>query len=112
MRRPALALLLLLLPVASVRADDATVKPVPVKIVSPEFPAALHDSHTKGVVTVQFTVDVSGAVTEVAVVKSTNAGFDAAALDAVSKWRFKPGEKAGKPTAMRVKLPILFDPEA
>ncbi len=57
---------------------------------------------------VSLVVDVQGNVTEPQVEKSSNAGFDRAAVEAVKKWKFKPARQNGNPVAKKVSVPIKF----
>lgn len=89
-------------------AQSKSDAPVAVRTVAPEYPQELRDQHIAGVVTVKFTVDVEGNVVDPEVEKSSNNGFDKAALDAVKKWKFKPAQQDGKPIAKKVAIPIRF----
>jgi periplasmic protein TonB len=87
----------------------AAVEPaVPVRMVPPVYPYELKRDGVTGVVTVSFEVDEQGMVQNAAVMKSTNAGFDQAALDAIKKWKFKPGKRDGVPAKMKLAIPLQF----
>ncbi|MDI9355726.1 MAG: energy transducer TonB [Chitinophagaceae bacterium] len=64
----------------------------------------------EGKVFVQFVVDEQGSLTEVEVVKGIGAGCDEEAVRIIknqpTKWT--PGEQRGKPTKIRMILPITF----
>ena len=81
---------------------------VPVRMVPPVYPYEMKRDGITGVVTVGFEVDEQGMVQNPAVIKSTDSRFDQAALDAVKKWKFKPGKKDGVPTKMKVAIPLQF----
>jgi TonB family protein len=57
------------------------------------------------------TVGIDGNVHDASVDVSGGAAFDAAALDAVKKWRFRPALRDGAPFAARVRIPFRFVPE-
>jgi len=80
---------------------------VMVKSVDPEFPMNLMRRLRKGEVEVRFEVGADGQVETVSVEKSTNHGLDAAALEAVRQWRFKPGTRGH--TAL---VDLAFDMDA
>jgi protein TonB len=61
-----------------------------VKSADPEFPIATMRRLRKGEVEVKFEVDADGTVAAVTVMKTTHSSLNAAALDAVRQWRFKP----------------------
>ena len=46
---------------------------------------------------VQFTISTTGSVKDAVVVKSSNAMFERNALQAVSKWKYQPQIRGGKP---------------
>ncbi len=82
--------------------------PVPVRTYAPEYPEQLREQHVMGVVYVKCTVDAQGNVVDPEVEKSSNNGFDKAALEAVKKWKFKPAKQDGSPVAKKVSIPIRF----
>jgi protein TonB len=47
-------------------------------------------------------------VQEPKIVKTTHDAFSQPAIDALSKWKFKPAKQAGAAVAMRVSIPIQF----
>ena len=76
----------------------------------PAYPSALSHAGATGEVTVGFIVDSQGAVREAYAVKSTQREFEAAAVEAVQKWKFTPGQKGGIPVNTRLQVPIVFNP--
>jgi protein TonB len=66
-----------------------------------------HEGLTGGVV-VGFVVDAAGSVQNAYVVSSTDNAFEASALQAVARWKFKPGRKGGRAVSTRMQVPILF----
>lgn len=54
------------------------------------------------------TIDHDGAVDDVVVVESAGLLIDAAAVDAVRQWRFKPAMQGGQPIASRITVSIPF----
>jgi len=85
---------------------------VPIRTVAPFYPNQLKDAGVSGLVVLRVVVDEHGNVTEPTVEKSTNPAFNQAAIEAVSKWRFKPATHAGKPVSAKVALPIKFSTES
>ncbi len=100
-----------LLPVISLLADDKTEPPVPVRTVAPDVPPSFSRAGVPGLVTVSFTVDDKGNVTDEKVVKSSNPELEEPALKAIRKWRFKPAVRDGNPVATHVAMPIKFSVE-
>ena len=98
------------------RADDTIYtkvdeNPVPVKTPPPRYPDTLKREGVSGVVAVTIVIDETGAVASTAVSKSSHPDFERPALDAVAKWKFKPGKKDGTAVKVRVTLPLRFSVE-
>ncbi len=89
-------------------AAEGTEPPVPVRTVPPVFPEDMRRDGVSGVVTVSILIDEKGNVTEPKVVKTTHEAFSQPAIEALSKWKFKPAKQAGEAVAMRVNIPIQF----
>jgi len=74
----------------------------------PVYPSALKQAGVTGEAIVGFIVDSAGNVSNASAVKSTHAEFAAAAVEAVAKWKFSPGQKGGKAVNTRMLVPIMF----
>lgn len=98
------------------KADDTVYtkvdeNPVPVKTPPPRYPDSLKREGVSGVVAVTIVIDETGTVASTAVAKSSHPDFERPALDAVSKWKFKPAKKDGNPVKVKVTLPLRFSVE-
>ncbi len=82
--------------------------PMPTKTVAPVYPMALKSEGAAGMVTMSITVDEQGNVQNATVKKSSRQEFEQPAIDAVSKWKFEPAKKDGKPVAVQVVVPVKF----
>ncbi len=80
---------------------------MPVRITDPEYPAAARERGVRGTVLVEFVIDVSGRVSSARVLESVPE-LDAAALDCVRSWRFKPALRAGKPVETTARTSVRF----
>lgn len=78
----------------------------------PIYPFEMRRSGLKGEVVVEFIVDTQGNVREPVIVRSTHPGFEQAALDAVLKWKFKPGKKGGAAVNTRARQIFPFTLQA
>jgi TonB family protein len=76
----------------------------------PDFPTrAKRRGVTEGLVTVEYTIDETGAVRDPRVTESQPKGlFDEATLDALSRWRYRPKLVDGKPVASRRSFTFRF----
>ena len=77
-------------PVAEEEPDPGLIM---IKSADPEFPMSAMRRLRKGEVEVKFEVGPDGVVDVVTVMKTTSASLNAAAVDAVRQWRFKPTPK-------------------
>ncbi|MDB4473439.1 energy transducer TonB [Opitutaceae bacterium] len=74
----------------------------------PNYPFEMRRAGIEGQVLVGFIVDSRGTVREAYPIKSTHREFESAAVQAVSKWRFRPGKKGGRAVNTRMQVPIVF----
>lgn len=92
----------------SLDMSEIDVAPRAVSQARPSYPFDLRRSGVGGEVVVDFLVDQDGGVQNAYAFSSTNPGFENAAVDAVSKWRFEPGRKNGAPVISQMRVPITF----
>jgi periplasmic protein TonB len=83
-------------------------KPEPVSQVAPAYPAELRKARIEGLVTLVFVLNEDGRVEEPRVENSSRPEFEKPALEAIRKWRFRPGVKAGQPVRAYVRIPMRF----
>ena len=82
--------------------------PVPTVQVHPQYPFDMRRAGISGQVLVEFIVDVSGNVQNAFAASSTQREFESAAVQAVSKWKFRPGQRGGRAVNTRMQVPIVF----
>jgi protein TonB len=75
----------------------------------PNYPFEMRRAGLNGEVVLRFIVDTNGDVREVEVIRSTQREFESAAIQAVLKWKFKPGRKGGRAVGTRMQIPIVFN---
>lgn len=91
-------------------ARGITTAPVPISKPEPGYTDDARDAGVKGEVRLRVTVDEKGVPSTITVVKPLFPSLDKSAMDTVAKWRFKPGMKDGKPTAVQVLIDVSFSP--
>lgn len=74
----------------------------------PTYPFEMRRAGITGEVVVSFIVDPDGNVQNAYAIRSTQREFEAAAIQAVSKWKFRPGKKGGRNVSTRMQVPIVF----
>lgn len=70
---------------------------IPLVRVEPQYPPQAQRKKLEGWVHARFTITTAGSIRDAKVVKSSNAIFEKALLQAVSKWKYQPQMEAGKP---------------
>lgn len=76
--------------------------------VDPEYSEEARKAKYSGSVMLAIIVDTEGHAREIHVVKSLGMGLDEKAMEAVEKWKFKPGMKGGQPVAVRATIEVNF----
>ncbi|MHC1741781.1 MAG: energy transducer TonB [Syntrophobacteraceae bacterium] len=77
--------------------------------LEPSYPHSARLQQNSGKVVVRVLVDAQGRAQKPSILQSTPQGlFDASVLEAISKWRFKPGYHKGRAVATWVVLPFQF----
>ncbi len=83
--------------------------PVPIRKVEPEFPSEALQMGISGRVVLRFLVKTDGKVAKASVLEADPPGFfEQSAMEAIDRWRFKPGHYRGNAVATWVDLPIRF----
>lgn len=72
------------------------------------YPEIAKRAGVQGRVFVKAFVDETGVVRKVELIKGIGAGCDEAAMEAVTKTKFKPGKQRGKAVKVQVTVPVLF----
>ncbi len=87
---------------------DLEKRPEAVSQVAPVYPAALRKARIEGSVTLVFLLNEGGTVEDPRVETSTHSEFEKPALDAVRRWKFRPGMREGKAVKTFMRLPMRF----
>ena len=82
------------------------------KKVDATFPTQGLGSRSQVKVVVRVTVATDGTVVDPEIVESGGPAFDAAVLDAVRRWKFRPALRGDVPVPSRIRIPFLFVPPA
>jgi periplasmic protein TonB len=82
--------------------------PVPIFRPEPEYSEEARKAKWQGAVLLQLVVDENGVPQDIKVVRSLGLGLDQKAIEAVQKWRFKPGLKDGKPVPVSANIEVNF----
>jgi len=83
--------------------------PVPRVQSNPVYPFEMRRAGITGDVMVGFIVDANGNVREAYAISSSHREFEQPAIQAVTKWKFRPGKKGGRNVNTRMQVPIMFN---
>jgi TonB family protein len=75
----------------------------------PMFPLELRRAGIGGEAVISFVIGADGEIRDLRGVKATHPDFERAAIDAIRKWKFTSGQKAGLPVNTRMQIPIVFN---
>ena len=76
--------------------------------VEPEYSEEARKAKYQGTVVLRVVIDASGRAVNAEVVRSLGLGLDEKAMEAVRKWKFRPGYKDGKPVAVVAQIEVNF----
>jgi protein TonB len=76
--------------------------------VEPEYSEEARKAKYQGVVVLYVEVDPSGKAVNPRVIRSLGLGLDEKAIEAVRKWKFRPGYKDGKPVTVAATIEVNF----
>jgi TonB family protein len=76
--------------------------------VEPEFSEQARKAKHQGVVILYGEVDTNGKLRNVRVVQALGLGLDEKAIEAVKKWKFRPGYQDGRPVVAAATIEVNF----
>jgi periplasmic protein TonB len=90
------------------RAGNGVSQPSLISKVEPEYSEEARKAKHQGTVRLTIIVDEKGNAVNPKVVTSLGLGLDEKAIEAVLKWKFKPGVKDGKPVKVMATVEVNF----
>jgi TonB family protein len=76
--------------------------------VDPEYTEEARFAKYSGTVVLTVEINPEGLAQNIRIVKALGLGLDEKAIEAISKWRFKPGTKDGVPVTVRANIEVNF----
>jgi TonB family protein len=76
--------------------------------VEPEYSEEARKAKFQGTVVLYVVVDEKGQPRDLKVIRPLGLGLDEKAIEAVQKWRFRPGQLNGKPVAVAATIEVNF----
>ncbi len=96
------------LPAGPLWAGGGVSSPVVIHRVEPDYPIMARTARVEGEVTLEAVILRDGTVGEIKVVQSLRLGCTDAAIAALRRWRFLPGERNGVPVDVYFTLTVDF----
>jgi TonB family protein len=90
------------------RAGGGVTAPSLLHKIEPEYSEEARKAKYQGTVLLYIEVDASGHAQNMRVIHSLGLGLDEKAMEAVRKWRFRPGTKDGKPVTVSAQVEVNF----
>lgn len=82
--------------------------PVATYRVDPAYTEVARKARIEGIVIIEAIIDQNGNVTDARILKGLPLGLDQAALEAVKKWKFRPGTLNGQPVPVIYNLTVVY----
>jgi TonB family protein len=89
-------------------ARGAYTAPTVIYQVDPEFSEEARQAKHYGTVILVVDVDTTGRAVNFRVAKSLGLGLDEKAVQAVSRWKFRPAQRDGKPVTVAARIEVNF----
>jgi TonB family protein len=90
------------------RVGNGVSPPAVIFKTDPEYSEIARKLYARGAVMLTIIVDPNGTARDIKVVKSLGFGLDEKAIEAVEKWKFRPGMKSGQPVNVRATIEVNF----
>ena len=90
------------------RPGGAVSTPILIAKYEPEYSDEARRAKLSGSVLLSVVVDENGIPRNIHIVRSLGLGLDEKAVDAVTRWRFRPGLRHGKPVAVQAAVEVIF----
>jgi TonB family protein len=81
-----------------------------IKSPQPKYTEEARKAGLEGVCTLSLVVDAKGHPSDIKVLKGLGMGLDEEAIKTVSRWKFAPGLKDGKPVSASIAIMVQFHP--
>ena len=83
-------------------------RPEVISQVPPTYPPELRKAKIEGLVSVAFVLNDEGRVEDPRAESSSRPEFEKPALEAIRKWRFRPGMREGRAVKTYIRIPLRF----
>ena len=92
----------------AVRVGSGVRPPALLSKIEPEYTEDARAAKYQGTVLLQIVVDTDGTATDIRVIHSLGFGLDEKAVEAIKRWKFRPGEMGGVPVPVQAQVEVNF----
>ena len=93
---------------SSIRASAEQEPAELVSKVDPPYPELARRAGVEGTVVLEVRIDESGSVTDIQVLRGLPLGVSEAAVQAVTRWKYRPARSASGPVASHKTVRVIF----
>ena len=90
------------------RVGNGVSAPVIIERQDPSYTEEARAAKIQGTVLLRLVVLPDGTTGQIKVMRSLDVGLDQRAVEAVSRWKFKPGMKDGRPVPVETTIEVSF----
>lgn len=90
------------------RVGGNVLPPTAISRIDPQYTEIARKARIEGIVVIEAVIDRNGDVTDARILKPLPMGLADAALEAVKRWKFKPGTLNGQPVPVYYNLTVTF----
>lgn len=90
------------------RIGGDVIAPVLIQKIEPQYTEDARHAKLSGTVLLFVIIDENGVPRNIRVLRPLGMGLDEKAIEAVTQWRFRPGNKAGVPVATQAQIQVNF----
>jgi TonB family protein len=88
--------------------DEGVTPPKVLSKIEPDYTDEARNAKIEGVVELSVQIGADGLAQNIQITRSLDGGLDQSAVAAIQQWRFKPGEKNGKPVRVAAKIEVNY----
>jgi len=96
------------LPADVYRVGKGVSAPAPIQRGEPVYSEEARVAKLQGTVVVQVVIGTDGRAHEAHILRGLGLGLDENAVEAISRWQFKPGEKDGQPVKVAATIEVNY----
>ena len=90
------------------RVGGGVSAPALISKIEPEYSEEARKAKFQGAVILSIVVDERGIARDIRIVRALGLGLDEKAIEAVQKWKFRPGVKDGRPVPVTAQVEVNF----